>query len=96
MHGTAGPLRDSQRMDASSPVLVDVADRVATIILNNPDERNTLTAPMVAASAMPAMIGATRSAASSTRTSARGSASMSSRAVRERPRRSSRLITVLV
>ena len=36
-------------MDASSPVLVDVADRVATITLNNPDERNTLTAPMVAA-----------------------------------------------
>ena len=31
-----------------SLVLVDIADRVATITLNNPDERNTLTAPMVA------------------------------------------------
>ncbi len=30
-----------------SLVLVDIADRVATITLNNPDERNTLTAPMV-------------------------------------------------
>ena len=30
-----------------SLVLVDVADRVATVTLNNPDERNTLTAPMV-------------------------------------------------
>lgn len=30
-----------------SLVLVEVADRVATITLNNPDERNTLTAPMV-------------------------------------------------
>ena len=29
-------------------VLVDVADRVATITLNNPAERNTLTRPMVA------------------------------------------------
>jgi enoyl-CoA hydratase len=28
-------------------VLVDVADGVATLTLNNPDERNTLTAPMV-------------------------------------------------
>ena len=36
-------------MTESSPlVLVDVADRVATITLNNPAERNTLTAPMVA------------------------------------------------
>jgi enoyl-CoA hydratase len=31
-----------------SLVLVDVADGVATLTLNNPDERNTLTAPMVA------------------------------------------------
>ena len=30
-----------------SLVLVDVADGVATVTLNNPDERNTLTAPMV-------------------------------------------------
>ena len=30
-----------------SLVLVDVVDRVATVTLNNPDERNTLTAPMV-------------------------------------------------
>lgn len=30
-----------------SLVLVDVADRVATLTLNNPGERNTLTAPMV-------------------------------------------------
>lgn len=30
-----------------SLVLVEVADRVATITLNNPEERNTLTAPMV-------------------------------------------------
>ena len=30
-----------------SLVLVEVADRVATVTLNNPDERNTLTAPMV-------------------------------------------------
>ena len=29
-------------------VLTDVADGVATLTLNNPDERNTLTAPMVA------------------------------------------------
>jgi enoyl-CoA hydratase len=29
-------------------VLLDVADGVATLTLNNPDERNTLTAPMVA------------------------------------------------
>lgn len=29
-------------------VLTDVSDRVATLTLNNPDERNTLTAPMVA------------------------------------------------
>jgi enoyl-CoA hydratase len=29
-------------------VLVDVADRVATLTLNNPSERNTLTAPLVA------------------------------------------------
>ena len=28
-------------------VLTDVSDRVATLTLNNPDERNTLTAPMV-------------------------------------------------
>ncbi|MSX20916.1 MAG: enoyl-CoA hydratase, partial [Actinobacteria bacterium] len=28
-------------------VLVDVADRVATLTLNNPGERNTLTKPMV-------------------------------------------------
>jgi len=32
----------------SSLVLTDVADGVATLTLNNPDERNTLTAPMVA------------------------------------------------
>ncbi|MEM9515462.1 MAG: enoyl-CoA hydratase [Actinomycetota bacterium] len=31
-----------------SLVLTSVADRVATLTLNNPDERNTLTAPMVA------------------------------------------------
>jgi enoyl-CoA hydratase len=31
-----------------SLVLVDIADRVATITLNNPAERNTLTQPMVA------------------------------------------------
>ena len=31
-----------------SLVLVEVADGVATLTLNNPDERNTLTAPMVA------------------------------------------------
>ncbi|NND75001.1 MAG: enoyl-CoA hydratase [Ilumatobacter sp.] len=30
-----------------SLVLTDVTDRVATLTLNNPDERNTLTAPMV-------------------------------------------------
>jgi enoyl-CoA hydratase len=30
-----------------SLVNVDIADRVATLTLNNPDERNTLTAPMV-------------------------------------------------
>ncbi|MCB0982817.1 MAG: enoyl-CoA hydratase/isomerase family protein, partial [Ilumatobacter sp.] len=30
-----------------SLVLVDVADGVATLTLNNPAERNTLTAPMV-------------------------------------------------
>ncbi len=42
-------VRDSQRMDTSAPVLVDVADRVATITLNNAAERNTLTAPMVTA-----------------------------------------------
>ena len=29
-------------------VLLDIADGVATLTLNNPDERNTLTAPMVA------------------------------------------------
>ena len=35
-------------MTAPSPlVLTDVADGVATLTLNNPDERNTLTAPMV-------------------------------------------------
>ena len=31
-----------------SLVLTDIADGVATLTLNNPDERNTLTAPMVA------------------------------------------------
>lgn len=31
-----------------SLVLVEIADRVATLTLNNPEERNTLTAPMVA------------------------------------------------
>ena len=36
-------------MTGSSPlVLTDIADGVATLTLNNPDERNTLTAPMVA------------------------------------------------
>src|SRR4026207_853102 len=30
-----------------SLVLTDIADGVATLTLNNPDERNTLTAPMV-------------------------------------------------
>ena len=35
-------------MTGSAPlVLTDVADGVATLTLNNPDERNTLTAPMV-------------------------------------------------
>jgi fructose-bisphosphate aldolase class II len=35
---------------AAAPlVLTDVSDRVGTLTLNNPDERNTLTAPMVAA-----------------------------------------------
>ncbi len=35
--------------DSDNPlVLLDVADGVATITLNNPSERNTLTAPMVA------------------------------------------------
>jgi enoyl-CoA hydratase len=34
--------------DSSSLVLTDVTDRVGTLTLNNPDERNTLTAPMVA------------------------------------------------
>lgn len=40
-----------QTPDAGSAalVLVDVADGVATLTLNNPDARNTLTAPMVAA-----------------------------------------------
>ena len=33
---------------AGSLVLTDVADGVGTLTLNNPDERNTLTAPMVA------------------------------------------------
>ncbi len=33
--------------DASALVLLDVTDKVATLTLNNPDERNTLTAPMV-------------------------------------------------
>jgi enoyl-CoA hydratase len=37
-------------MSSSQPiVLTDVADGVATLTLNNPDERNTMTAPMVAA-----------------------------------------------
>ena len=31
-----------------SLVLLEIADGVATITLNNPDERNTMTAPMVA------------------------------------------------
>ena len=36
-------------MSGSEPlVLTDVSDGVATLTLNNPDERNTLTAPMVA------------------------------------------------
>ena len=36
-------------MTGSPPlVLTDIADGVATLTLNNPDERNTLTAPMVA------------------------------------------------
>ena len=35
-------------MTGMSLVLVDVADGVATLTLNNPQERNTLTAPMVA------------------------------------------------
>ncbi|MFZ9564304.1 MAG: enoyl-CoA hydratase/isomerase family protein, partial [Ilumatobacteraceae bacterium] len=35
--------------ETNSPlVLLDVADGVATITLNNPTERNTLTAPLVA------------------------------------------------
>jgi len=29
-------------------VLLEIADGVATLTLNNPDERNTMTAPMVA------------------------------------------------
>lgn len=36
-----------QDSPAMSLVLVDIADRVATITLNNPGERNTLTQPMV-------------------------------------------------
>ncbi len=36
-------------MTGSAPlVLTDIADGVATLTLNNPDERNTLTAPLVA------------------------------------------------
>jgi enoyl-CoA hydratase len=34
--------------DSAPLVLTDVSDRVGTLTLNNPDERNTLTAPMVA------------------------------------------------
>ena len=34
-------------MAAMSLVIVDIADRVATLTLNNPGERNTLTEPMV-------------------------------------------------
>jgi len=34
--------------DPAPLVLTDVSDRVGTLTLNNPDERNTLTAPMVA------------------------------------------------
>ncbi len=34
-------------MESMSLVTVTVTDRVATLTLNNPDERNTLTAPMV-------------------------------------------------
>ena len=37
-----------QPADRPALVLTDVADGVATLTLNNPDERNTLTAPMVA------------------------------------------------
>jgi enoyl-CoA hydratase len=33
---------------SDSLVLLDIADGVATITLNNPGERNTLTAPLVA------------------------------------------------
>ena len=46
--GRAGPPAAAQcKTPAMSLVLVEVADRVATVTLNNPDERNTLTAPMV-------------------------------------------------
>jgi enoyl-CoA hydratase len=44
---SGGSVRRSQT-DAMSLVLTDVRDGVGTLTLNNPDERNTLTAPMVA------------------------------------------------
>ncbi len=44
----AGRMASMSTVVAMSLVLVDVADGVATLTLNNPAERNTLTAPMVA------------------------------------------------
>ncbi len=44
----AGALVRMTTVASMSLVLVDVADGVATLTLNNPAERNTLTAPMVA------------------------------------------------
>jgi len=45
-------MASEQAPSATSPasplVLTDIADGVGTLTLNNPDERNTLTAPMVA------------------------------------------------
>ena len=47
-HPAATLLVAARRCLACVLVLTDVADGVATLTLNNPDERNTLTAPMVA------------------------------------------------
>lgn len=44
----ATPDSPSASTATSALVLTDVTDRVGTLTLNNPDERNTLTAPMVA------------------------------------------------
>ena len=42
-----GPVRPVCQTHAMPLVLIDKSDGVATLTLNNPDERNTLTAPMV-------------------------------------------------